>query len=149
MVVALVLIAIVVHNACLADSGFLARRWLWRDGPKWCQGDTLTFSKVNVNEGDAYDPHTGRFTCPVSGLYTFSVHLTRGHEDTLHSEFLLMVDDSPIQTLFIPASNNKYMSGSVTVTTECNQGQHVYVRMLSGRLGQYDPCVVPGDAGTF
>uniref|UniRef100_UPI003AAFD0B2 complement C1q and tumor necrosis factor-related protein 9B-like n=1 Tax=Centroberyx gerrardi TaxID=166262 RepID=UPI003AAFD0B2 len=36
----------------------------------------LKFGNVLVNEGEAYSPGTGIFTCPLDGLYHFTVHMS-------------------------------------------------------------------------
>lgn len=36
----------------------------------------LRFTTVELNEGKAYSPETGIFTCPKDGLYLFIVHVT-------------------------------------------------------------------------
>uniref|UniRef100_A0A667XC19 C1q domain-containing protein n=1 Tax=Myripristis murdjan TaxID=586833 RepID=A0A667XC19_9TELE len=36
----------------------------------------LKFADVIVNEGGAYSPDTGVFTCPVDGFYHFTVHMS-------------------------------------------------------------------------
>lgn len=36
----------------------------------------LKLVDVVVNEGDAYSPDTGIFTCPLGGLYHFTVHMS-------------------------------------------------------------------------
>ncbi|XP_052776864.1 uncharacterized protein LOC128214438 [Mya arenaria] len=35
-------------------------------------GQTIVLKNVVINDGQGYDPNTGIFTCPFSGLYTFS-----------------------------------------------------------------------------
>ncbi|XP_060607287.1 heavy metal-binding protein HIP-like [Ruditapes philippinarum] len=39
--------------------------------------DSMSFSMVITNEGNAFDTLTGKFTCPVSGLYYFSLHIIK------------------------------------------------------------------------
>lgn len=40
----------------------------------------IKFERVLVNEGNGYDPSTGKFTAPVDGVYFFSwtYHTNRG-----------------------------------------------------------------------
>ncbi|XP_060564159.1 myb-like protein X, partial [Ruditapes philippinarum] len=43
-------------------------------------GDTSTsmsFTTVITNEGNGFDRSTGKFTCPVNGLYYFSLHIIK------------------------------------------------------------------------
>ncbi|KAK0133773.1 Complement C1q and tumor necrosis factor-related protein 9 [Merluccius polli] len=41
-----------------------------------CHTGVLKFANVSINEGDAYNPETGIFTCPVDGFYHFMVHMS-------------------------------------------------------------------------
>uniref|UniRef100_A0A4W5KGZ8 C1q domain-containing protein n=1 Tax=Hucho hucho TaxID=62062 RepID=A0A4W5KGZ8_9TELE len=36
----------------------------------------LKFANVLVNEGDGYSTHTGKFNCPLAGLYHFTLHMS-------------------------------------------------------------------------
>jgi hypothetical protein len=38
---------------------------------------SMSFTTVITNEGNAFDTSTGKFTCPVSGLYYFSLHIIK------------------------------------------------------------------------
>ena len=39
------------------------------------RADTVKFADVKQNIGGGYDSSTGNFTCPISGVYNFAVHL--------------------------------------------------------------------------
>ncbi|XP_053375329.1 complement C1q-like protein 4 [Mercenaria mercenaria] len=43
---------------------------------------SLTFATVISNDGDAFNSSTGKFICPISGMYYFSLHLVTVTEDT-------------------------------------------------------------------
>ena len=46
----------------------------WRDSDELINTDEIIiFEMVDANLGDAYNPSTGIFTCPVNGYYAFSV----------------------------------------------------------------------------
>ncbi|XP_060607291.1 uncharacterized protein LOC132759521 [Ruditapes philippinarum] len=44
---------------------------------KGATSTSMSFTKVITNEGNAFDTSTGKFTCPVSGLYYFSLHIIK------------------------------------------------------------------------
>ena len=48
-------------------------------------GSKIVFDYVIFQEGNGYNPHTGVFTCPESGVYMFSVVLTHGNTDKVGS----------------------------------------------------------------
>lgn len=50
--------------------------------PSTGSSSELIFSTTKVNDGNGYNTSTGRFTCTVTGLYFFSVTLTK-HVNTL------------------------------------------------------------------
>lgn len=39
--------------------------------------DSMTFTTVVTNEGNGFDTTTGKFTCSISGLYHFSLHIAK------------------------------------------------------------------------
>jgi hypothetical protein len=43
---------------------------------------SMSFTTVITNEGNAFDTSTGKFTCPVSGLYYFSLHIIKKRTST-------------------------------------------------------------------
>ncbi|XP_060559293.1 complement C1q-like protein 4 [Ruditapes philippinarum] len=43
--------------------------------PKAASSTSLSFTTVITNDGNGFDTSTGKFTCPVSGLYYLSLHI--------------------------------------------------------------------------
>ncbi|XP_066564215.1 uncharacterized protein LOC136752631 isoform X1 [Amia ocellicauda] len=52
--------------------------------------DPVKYSQVLLNIGNAYSPETGKFTCPVSGIYQFVYSATTGRKG--QTDIWLMVD---------------------------------------------------------
>lgn len=50
------------------------------DGP---DSGTLSFSTVITNKGEDFDTGTGKFTCSVSGLYYFSLHIIKKRDSNI------------------------------------------------------------------
>lgn len=49
----------------------------------------MVFDDVQLNTGNAYDPHVGTFTAPVEGVYKFDLVLSsnveNGHGEMMHN----------------------------------------------------------------
>ncbi|KAL3885497.1 hypothetical protein ACJMK2_025550 [Sinanodonta woodiana] len=91
----------------------------------------VPFDDVLVNEGNFYNPLTGKFTAPYRGLYLFSVTVISPPGQTVHCQ--LMKDDTEIGRLYEGETQaNRHKSGSVTVVTVLDKGQEVYVMGYHG-----------------
>ncbi|XP_060592534.1 complement C1q subcomponent subunit C-like [Ruditapes philippinarum] len=44
---------------------------------KGTSANSMTFTEIITNEGNGFDTSTGTFTCPVNGLYYFSLHIMK------------------------------------------------------------------------
>ncbi|KAK7508172.1 hypothetical protein BaRGS_00000411 [Batillaria attramentaria] len=71
------------------------------------EGNILVFDSVLVNEGDAYDPSTGKFTAPHEGIYAFFCSLKTTF---IYSDVHLMLGDSSV---VIFSSDDTLVGGAV------------------------------------
>ena len=96
---------------------------LSRDKPI-ISGQVVSFDDVISNFGGHYNNETYTFTCPVQGVYMFSMAITELAE-THARGILYRNDDALIRST---ADNGGFFdSASATVVTECNEGDQVYV----------------------
>ena len=56
----------------------------WIDDLSPAAGQTMVFSRILVNEGDAYNNITGEFTAPVDGTYSFSAQMCFANNQNLY-----------------------------------------------------------------
>ncbi|KAL3885495.1 hypothetical protein ACJMK2_025548 [Sinanodonta woodiana] len=86
----------------------------------------VPFDDVLVNEGNFYNPLTGKFTAPYRVLYLFSVTVISPPGHTVHCQ--VMKDDIEIGRVYEGETQaNRHKSGSVTVVTVLDKDQEVYV----------------------
>ncbi|KAH9524872.1 Complement C1q-like protein 2 [Bulinus truncatus] len=84
----------------------------------------VIYHNVITNVGDAYDSSTGAFTCPIQGLYSFSV----GGLSMPGNTMVLDLYVSGRYLISIQAIDRlNHPSGSRTVVIECKKGEKVYV----------------------
>ncbi|KAL3879003.1 hypothetical protein ACJMK2_031325 [Sinanodonta woodiana] len=88
---------------------------------------TVIFDNIKVNKGNCYSNSTGRFIAPFRGLYSFSVTVLS--YQTVH--LLIMKENQEIGRAY--AGNSVTSSGSVTVVTEMNKDQFVFVKQYPGK----------------
>nr|KAI8734661.1 cerebellin-3-like; partial [Biomphalaria glabrata] len=87
-------------------------------------GERIIFDKVLTNVGNAYDPKSGNFTCPIRGLYSFSVGV-------LPMPRNLAILDIYQNTNYLISVHgydaSEFTSASRTVVIECNKGDTIYL----------------------
>ena len=80
---------------------------------------------VNItNPVSSYDPISSSFTCPITGLYTFS--LTIFNQLDLYASIKVNIDDLEIGSVYADEGQGQQQSG-VTVVVECGAGQRVWL----------------------
>ena len=96
----------------------------------------VVFDKIHLNEGGAYDPKTGIFTCKEPGIYVFDWTILTNDGQYFSTD--LMVDGEVRGRLHLAASNIKNdRSGSNMVVAKLKPGSKVWVEPYSTYTGQY------------
>ncbi|MEQ2200568.1 hypothetical protein XENOCAPTIV_000144 [Xenoophorus captivus] len=89
-------------------------------------GTPIQFSQVLYNGENHYDPHSGVFSCQISGLYYFSFHM---HVNGANALVALYKNEEPM--VFIYDEYNKgfldQMAGSAVLML--HQGDRVYIQV--------------------
>ncbi|XP_060607289.1 uncharacterized protein LOC132759516 isoform X2 [Ruditapes philippinarum] len=95
---------------------------------------SLSFAKVITNEGNGFDTSTGKFTCPVSGLYYFSLHIIKKRSSSVdYAGCSIKLNGSSKVTAYTnPQSGADY--GNYGVSTS------VYLKLKVGDVVMLDSC---------
>jgi hypothetical protein len=102
---------------------------------KYRTGDRFVFKNALLNEGNGYDPSTGEFTSPKSGLYQFSVHVCNsGGMDVAYA----IVHDDAIIASSVQVQLSGSSCSSVNALRMVVKGQKVYVKCTYSTLMQED-----------
>ena len=107
------------------------------------QYEIIPFDDVLSNFGGHYSTKTYSFTCPVHGVYTFSLALNQYNNDQIQA-ILYQNSNELIRSL---ADNGVYRnSATSTVIIECNAGDQVFVSVNYGGYfdGVTSPCHFTG-----
>ena len=86
----------------------------------------VIFDNVISNFGSAFDPQSSVFTCPVTGVYMFSVHLM-GLAGS-HAQVALFVDAGVVFQVISDNIRGAYNPASNVAFASCYQGQSVWIK---------------------
>ena len=89
----------------------------------------VVFNYVLSQFGDAYNPVSSTFTCPVAGVYVISVTVTTTTNNIMRCQ--LMWESSIRLSVFASLDESSSHSGSVTEVVECEAGERIWVRSYS------------------
>ncbi|XP_077979670.1 complement C1q-like protein 2 [Glandiceps talaboti] len=96
--------------------------------PHGSSARVIMFSKVYSNLGGGYDQSTGKFTCPVSGVYMLSMSLLR---DTASNLFACMMkNDEKLPCVYVAhTADRSYGAGSNSVIVDAQEGDEIWVKL--------------------
>ena len=105
-------------------------------------GSVVLFDKEITDTSSSYDPRTGKFICPVSGLYLFNlnVRVSGGHWTDLdlyvNNGNLIYLNDRLLTGTWADKQHNSNDgdSGSASAVVSLKKGDMVYVRSGRGRI---------------
>ena len=106
-------------------------------------GTVVPFDDVISNFGGHYSTQTYSFTCPVHGVYIFSMSINQYDNNNIRGIIYRNKDELIRST----AADGGYReSASATVITECNAGDQVFVSVEFGGNfdGELSPCHFTG-----
>ena len=96
------------------------------------KGHSIIFNKVLVNYGNGYNPKTGRFSCPSSGIYAFSMNARKWGKvkDEPACVFSLLQNDKEVSRVRLPVGQHEMASNFVIIS--CKKYDTVYLRTYNG-----------------
>lgn len=96
---------------------------------------SLSFSVVTLNDGNGYNPALGIFTAPCGGVYVFSftIYSFVGERKRLYHKVTLMMNGEQAASVWENNREDGEDSATQIVVLELQQGDQVYLEMMSGR----------------
>ena len=93
----------------------------------------VVFDKIHLNEGGAYDPKSGVFTCKEPGIYIFDWTIMTDPGKYFHSELKV---DGVVHGRHHLEAGSKYRSGSEMVVVKLKPGNKVWLEPYHTLVGQ-------------
>ncbi|XP_025087344.1 uncharacterized protein LOC112560013 isoform X2 [Pomacea canaliculata] len=116
----------VMGNACASVNQVAFNAWL-KESVTTTVEQTLVISKVTLNVGEGYNPHTGTFTAPMSGTYLFIFTIWSGTSQNRSGVFIVL--ENEVIGGACTANENSCTGYSVA---HVSSGQKVWLRTLGG-----------------
>jgi hypothetical protein len=92
-------------------------------------GDTIVFTDILLNLGEAYNSNTGVFTVPLGGIYLFTaqlcVHVSQ------YIDFGLVVDNVYMDIARYRDNSGYICCFTLTTTVHIKSGNKVWVKVIS------------------
>ena len=93
-------------------------------------GEGVTFTETITNIGNGMDPASGVFTCPVSGIYAFSLSAETNNEGFVTTIDVYKNDNFQFRITDLNLNNQKNHNNiGYSWTFSLEQGERVYLRM--------------------
>ena len=106
-------------------------------------GEIILFDKVWTNVGNGFNPKTGKFTAPQSGLYQFSGTVMSAKNTLLY--VFLFKNDKPTVSFYAGVG---YDTGTINMVFKLQKGETVYMKHHSNTQTIYSDssvfCVFSG-----
>ena len=93
-------------------------------------GDILVFPHVITNNGNGYDPSTGKFTASKKGTYVFSVNVISYGSNTVYFD-IVHNGRSTVRTMSHGSAS--YQTGTNMAVLTLEKGDSVWVKRYSGQ----------------
>jgi complement C1q subcomponent subunit C len=91
----------------------------------------VVFDQASLNVGEAYDETTGKFTCKVDGLYTFSwTTLSKSNKDL--TTVLITNGSRVVQNVVDTDATDDTLSSSSTVIVRMSKGEQTWISVIKG-----------------
>ena len=91
----------------------------------------VVFDQASLNVGEAYDETTGKFTCKVDGLYTFSWTTLSGPRKDLTTD-LITSGSRVAQNIVDTDKTDDTLSSSSTVIVRMRKGEQTWISVVKG-----------------
>ncbi|XP_077997915.1 uncharacterized protein LOC144451031 [Glandiceps talaboti] len=92
----------------------------------------IVYEKVYSNDGNGYSTSTGKFTCPVSGMYYFSISGMQQSNSYIFYACLIK-NATRLPCIYAHNSGDRlYGAASNSVIIDVDQGDEIWVRLHSG-----------------
>ena len=90
--------------------------------------DPVIFDDVLTNVGDAYDAKSSVFTCPVTGVYLFTMTLLPGVDEV--AEAIIYKENGVVSKVYASRSPDRHSQATNLSFVSCTKGQRVWVKAI-------------------
>ena len=95
------------------------------------KNSVVVFDQASLNVGEAYDKTTGKFTCKVDGLYTFSWTTVSNPKKDFTTVLITSGRHVAVQVVDNEATDDA-LSSSSTVVVRMRKGEQTWIRVVKG-----------------